>query len=100
MSVSATESAKPVAWVTGASQGIGRALCLELARRGWRVAASARSLERLQTLSAEPAAIYIADGLETDRFEIRFPPRFAFLMGVLRHLPYSIYFPFIRRITR
>lgn len=248
----------PVAWVTGASQGIGRALCLELARRGWHVAASARRLEQLQTLekdssaspglirafcldvtdpsqceqvleqisatfgpvelavlnagthrplsvadlsveairelmdlnvmgtvnvlvpvlrrmqaagtgrigvvaslsgyrglpsasgygaskaalinlceslrielegsgvglqlinpgfvktpltdknpfampdliSAERAACYIADGLEKDRFEIRFPPRFAWMMGFLRHLPYSIYIPLIRRITR
>jgi NAD(P)-dependent dehydrogenase (short-subunit alcohol dehydrogenase family) len=249
--------AKPVAWVTGASQGIGRALCLELARRGWHVAASARSLDRLQALadgsaspglirafgldvrdpsqceqvleqitntwgpvelavlnagthrsfsvkeisvdavrelldinvmgtvnvlvpllrqmqpagkgrigvvaslsgyrglpsasaygaskaalinlceslrielqgsgvimqvinpgfvktpltdqntfampdliSAERAACYIADGLQRDRFEIRFPPRFALMMGLLRHLPYSLYLPLIRRLTR
>lgn len=32
-----------VAWVTGASKGIGRAVTLALARRGWTVAASARS---------------------------------------------------------
>ncbi len=50
-------------------------------------------------ISAEGAAGYIADGLETDRFEIRFPPRFACLMGLIRHLPYSLYFPLIRRMT-
>ena len=40
-------------WVTGASTGIGRAVCLELARQGARVAASARSVDKLDTLVAE-----------------------------------------------
>lgn len=35
------------AWITGASSGIGRALALKLARRGVRVAASARHEEKL-----------------------------------------------------
>ncbi len=34
-----------VAWITGGSTGIGRALAIELARRGWRVAVSARKVE-------------------------------------------------------
>jgi len=42
-----------VAWVTGASSGIGRELCLALAKRGWRVAATARSVEALEALAAE-----------------------------------------------
>ncbi|MET0544884.1 MAG: SDR family NAD(P)-dependent oxidoreductase [Caulobacterales bacterium] len=41
------------AWVTGASSGIGRALALELVRRGWRVGVTARREEQLQTLAAE-----------------------------------------------
>ena len=41
------------AWVTGASSGIGRAVSLELARRGWIVAASARRPEELASLSRE-----------------------------------------------
>lgn len=39
-----------VAWITGASTGIGRELALLLARRGVSVAASARSVEKLENL--------------------------------------------------
>ena len=46
-----------VAWVTGASSGIGAAVALELARRGWTVAATARRLDRLEALALS------ADGL-------------------------------------
>ena len=42
-----------VAWVTGASTGIGRELCLELARRGWTIAATARSVGKLESLERE-----------------------------------------------
>jgi NAD(P)-dependent dehydrogenase (short-subunit alcohol dehydrogenase family) len=48
--------AKPedgVAWVTGASSGIGRATALELARRGYTVAVTARRLPDLDALSRE-----------------------------------------------
>jgi NAD(P)-dependent dehydrogenase (short-subunit alcohol dehydrogenase family) len=53
--------AKPTdgaAWVTGASSGIGRATCLELARRGYVVAATARRIDDLEQLAreAEPLA--------------------------------------------
>lgn len=42
-----------LAWITGASSGIGRALVLRLARDGWTVAASARSVDELASLAAE-----------------------------------------------
>ncbi|MDX5374370.1 MAG: SDR family NAD(P)-dependent oxidoreductase [Gammaproteobacteria bacterium] len=42
-----------VAWVTGASGGIGRALSLRLAGQGWQVAASARGEEKLRDLAME-----------------------------------------------
>lgn len=47
-----------VAWVTGASSGIGKAVTLELARRGYTVAATARRHEELAVLAqkAEPLA--------------------------------------------
>lgn len=42
-----------LAWVTGASTGIGRALALRLVRDGWRVAASARGADALERLEGE-----------------------------------------------
>lgn len=45
-----------VAWVTGASSGIGRAVALELARGGVAVAATARREDELAALAAEAAA--------------------------------------------
>lgn len=46
-----------IAWITGASSGIGRQLALDLARAGYTVAATARSADRLDTLSGEAAAL-------------------------------------------
>lgn len=45
------------AWVTGASSGIGRAVGLALAREGWRVIASARSAEGLESLVREASGL-------------------------------------------
>lgn len=44
-----------VAWITGASSGIGWELCLLLAKKGWTVAASARSADKLEALAARSA---------------------------------------------
>ena len=46
-----------IAWVTGASSGIGRGVALELARRGYVVAASARRADELQSLASEAAGL-------------------------------------------
>jgi len=44
---------RSVAWVTGAGKGIGRAVATRLARDGWRVAASARTVSELESLAKE-----------------------------------------------
>lgn len=41
-----------LAWVTGASSGIGKALSFALAERGWTVIASARSASKLEAIAA------------------------------------------------
>ncbi|WP_088345203.1 MULTISPECIES: SDR family NAD(P)-dependent oxidoreductase [Rhodomicrobium] len=46
-----------VAWITGASTGIGREMALRLARSGVAVAASARNAEALRALAGEQAGI-------------------------------------------
>src|SRR5215467_12956801 len=51
-----TDLTGKIALVTGASQGIGRAIALDLARHGATVALAARSLDKLETVAAEIAA--------------------------------------------
>ncbi len=46
-----------VAWITGASSGIGRSVALEFARRGWTVAVSARREAELEALALEAGSL-------------------------------------------
>jgi NAD(P)-dependent dehydrogenase (short-subunit alcohol dehydrogenase family) len=56
-----------LAWVTGASSGIGRAVAIELARRGYLVAATARRATELEALAATSPRIFSFPGDVTDR---------------------------------
>lgn len=56
-----------IAWVTGASSGIGREVALELGRRGFEVAATARRAAELQALAADSQNIFAFPGDTTDR---------------------------------
>jgi short-subunit dehydrogenase len=60
-----------VAWVTGASTGLGRELALELARSGVEVAASARSADKLQALARDNVSIeaYPVDVTDAEAME-------------------------------
>ncbi len=59
------------AWITGASSGIGEAVALELARRGWTVAITARRLPELEAIATRaaglPGRIVAHPGDVTDR---------------------------------
>ena len=46
-----------VAWITGASSGLGRGVAMELARRGYEVRASARRADELESLTREAAGL-------------------------------------------
>lgn len=63
-----------IAWITGASSGIGRALAVKMASENWQVAASARSFGKLESLAKEainlPGAIYPFAADITDRSEV------------------------------
>lgn len=50
-------------------------------------------------ISAEAAADEMLRGFARGEFEIHFPKRFTRMLAALRHLPYALYFPAVRRST-
>jgi NADP-dependent 3-hydroxy acid dehydrogenase YdfG len=61
-----------IAWVTGASSGIGREVAAQLVVAGWTVAISARRAEALQSLAAEhPGKMIVAPLDITDEPSVR-----------------------------
>ncbi|MGO9673470.1 MAG: SDR family NAD(P)-dependent oxidoreductase [Methylocella sp.] len=90
------QPADGVAFVTGASSGIGRAVALELARRGFTVAASARRVGELDALAAQNPRIFAFPGDVAERADMA-----AIIAGVeaahgpiaLAFLNAGVYFP-------
>ena len=68
-----TAAAAPLAYITGASSGIGQALALRYLRAGWRLALVARRGDELrawaaaQGLAADRCAVYAADVCDIER---------------------------------
>ena len=87
-----------IAWVTGASSGIGRYVVLELVRRGWTVAASARRASELEALASEapqgrilPFALDVTDraacAATVSRIETEAGPIALAFLNVGTHVP-------------
>ncbi|MEO8385021.1 MAG: SDR family NAD(P)-dependent oxidoreductase, partial [Betaproteobacteria bacterium] len=51
-------------------------------------------------ITPEEAASEIIKGFEKGEFEIHFPKGFTRMLKLLRHLPYSLYFPAIKKSTK
>ena len=51
-------------------------------------------------MEVEVAARRIINGIKKDKFEIVFPIPFAFLMRIIRRLPYPVYFAMTRRLLK
>lgn len=51
-------------------------------------------------ISPEQAAAEIIKGINGSGFEIRFPKLFAATLALFRHLPYKLYFPLVKRVTK
>jgi len=50
-------------------------------------------------LTAEQAALATIDGFAGSAFEIHYPKRFTWVMKLLAHLPYRLYFPLVRFLS-
>ena len=77
------KNGSPVAFVSGASGGIGGAICRHLVNAGYRVVATARKLESLQSLQQElgehlyPMALDVTDAISVRDLVGMLPPAFS-----------------------
>ena len=84
------------AWITGASTGIGREIVLQLAAAGVKVAASARSAEKLQALGPEVLTLPLdvtdaaACSLAVERIEQELGPIDLAVLGAGTYAPVSV----------
>ena len=92
-----------LAWITGASSGLGRAVAIELIRDGWTVAGTARSEESLNTIAEEctdlsgqfvPFAGDISDAAAMKALVARIEGKLGFIsLAILNagtHMPVSV----------
>ncbi len=87
-------------WITGASSGIGRAVALELVRRGYRVAVTARRIEALNELASLSDNIHVFPGDVTDREKMAaIVAKIEFMLGpvALAFLNAGLYLPAERK---
>jgi len=83
-------------WITGASSGIGRAVALELARRGYCVAVTARRIEALNALAKTSDHIHAFPGDVTSREKMAgIVAKIEFMLGpvALAFLNAGLYLP-------
>ncbi|WP_417514084.1 SDR family NAD(P)-dependent oxidoreductase [Minwuia sp.] len=51
-------------------------------------------------MPVDKAAEQLVDGVLDGRFEVAFPRTFVWILKLVRMLPYALYFPLVRRVTR
>ena len=58
------------------------------------------AFEMPMIISAEQAADYIGNGIQSNKFDISFPPLFAFTMKILRILPDFLFFKIAKKMQK
>jgi NADP-dependent 3-hydroxy acid dehydrogenase YdfG len=89
-------SSNPVALVSGASSGIGEAICRLLVARQFRVVAAARNQDRLQQLAAElgntlhPLVLDVTDRVAVSNVQQALPEEFAQVEALVNNAGHDV----------